>query len=134
MVKDLKCSEASDSRKRPGKDSRQAWVRLKSISELPQRLGDSDIDEHYNIDIPTASRLTAFLFFLLAAFTMSAKQDSTKAEHKTKKFGKSDRSIPHHTQKAKKFYPAEDEVKPKKVSEAVPSQQKWAYAHRMALG
>lgn len=46
---------------------------------------------------------------------MSAKQEATKAEHKTKKFGKSERAIPHHTQKAKKFYPAEDEAKPKKV-------------------
>ena len=51
---------------------------------------------------------------------MSAKQEATKAEHKTKKFGKSERSIPHHTQKAKKFYPAEDEAKPKKVCEAIP--------------
>lgn len=50
---------------------------------------------------------------------MSAKQETAKAEHKTKKFGKSERSIPHHTQKAKKFYPAEDEAKPKKVREAV---------------
>ena len=63
---------------------------------------------------------------------MSAKQDSTKAEHKTKKFGKSDRSIPHHTQKAKKFYPAEDEAKPKKVREAVPPQHEWADTHKMA--
>ena len=53
---------------------------------------------------------------------MSAKQEATKAEHKTKKFGKSERSIPHHTQKAKKFYPAEDEAKPKRVCEAVPIQ------------
>lgn len=50
---------------------------------------------------------------------MSAKQEATKAEHKTKKFGKGERSIPHHTQKAKKFYPAEDEAKPKKVREAI---------------
>ena len=50
---------------------------------------------------------------------MSAKQEVTKAEHKTKKFGKSERSVPHHTQKAKKFYPAEDEAKPKKVCEEV---------------
>lgn len=50
---------------------------------------------------------------------MSAKQEATKPEHKTKKFGKSERSIPHHTQKAKKFYPAEDEAKPKKVREDV---------------
>jgi len=48
---------------------------------------------------------------------MAPKQESSKAEvgHKTKKFGKTDRKVPHHTQKAKKFYPAEDEAKPKKV-------------------
>ena len=46
---------------------------------------------------------------------MSAKQEASKAEHSTKKFGKSERKVPHHTQKAKKFYPAEDESKPKKV-------------------
>ncbi len=46
---------------------------------------------------------------------MSAKQEASKAEHTTKKFGKSERKVPHHTQKAKKFYPAEDEAKPKKV-------------------
>ncbi len=63
---------------------------------------------------------------------MSAKQDATKAEHKTKKFGKSERSIPHHTQKAKKFYPAEDEAKPKKVNEALQIQLqscKWVSVH-----
>ena len=36
-------------------------------------------------------------------------------EHKTKKFGKGERKIPHHTTKAKKFYPVEDEAKPRKV-------------------
>ena len=46
---------------------------------------------------------------------MSAKQEASKAEHTTKRFGKSERKVPHHTQKAKKFYPAEDESKPKKV-------------------
>lgn len=46
---------------------------------------------------------------------MSSKQEASKAEHKTKKFGKSERNVPHHTQKAKKFYPAEDEAKPRKV-------------------
>jgi large subunit ribosomal protein L6e len=48
---------------------------------------------------------------------MAPKQESSKAEveHKTKKFGKAERKVPHHTQKAKKFYPAEDEAKPKKV-------------------
>lgn len=46
---------------------------------------------------------------------MSAKQEASKTEHKTKKFGKTERKIPHHTQKAKKFYPAEDDAKPRKV-------------------
>jgi large subunit ribosomal protein L6e len=32
-----------------------------------------------------------------------------------KTFGKSTREVPHHTQKAKKWYPAEDEAVPKKV-------------------
>ena len=64
---------------------------------------------------------------------MSAKQETAKAEHKTKKFGKSERSIPHHTQKAKKFYPAEDEAKPKKVREAVLMQWKWVFVHIVAF-
>lgn len=34
----------------------------------------------------------------------------------TKKFGKGEREVPHHSQKAKKYYPAEDESKPRKVS------------------
>jgi hypothetical protein len=32
-----------------------------------------------------------------------------------KTFGKSTREVPHHSQKAKKWYPAEDEAVPKKV-------------------
>ncbi|KAK4694407.1 large subunit ribosomal protein L6e, partial [Lecanoromycetidae sp. Uapishka_2] len=50
---------------------------------------------------------------------MSSKQEASKAEHKTKKFGKSERNVPHHTQKAKKFYPAEDEAKPRKVRKSI---------------
>lgn len=33
-----------------------------------------------------------------------------------KTFGKSTREVPHHSQKAQKWYPATDEPKPKKVS------------------
>ena len=33
----------------------------------------------------------------------------------TKKFGKSSRTVPHHTQRAQKWYPAEDDAQPKKV-------------------
>ncbi|KAI9804323.1 MAG: hypothetical protein M1833_007130 [Piccolia ochrophora] len=37
-----------------------------------------------------------------------------------KKFGKGgEREIPHHSQKAKKWYPAEDEAKPKKVRKSI---------------
>jgi len=33
----------------------------------------------------------------------------------TKKFGKGERTVHHHTQKARRYYPAEDEAQPKKV-------------------
>ena len=47
---------------------------------------------------------------------MSTQQDSSVPSSTTKKFGKGEREIPHHTQKAKKYYPADDESKPKRVS------------------
>ncbi|MCJ1243712.1 hypothetical protein MMC30_000909 [Trapelia coarctata] len=50
---------------------------------------------------------------------MSAKQESSTPAGKTKKFGKGERQIPHHSQKAKKYYPAEDEVKPRKVRKSI---------------
>ncbi|KAA6411091.1 MAG: 60S ribosomal L6 [Lasallia pustulata] len=50
---------------------------------------------------------------------MSATQGSDKAAGKTKKFGKGEREIPHHSQKAKKYYPAEDERKPRKVRKSI---------------
>ncbi|KAL8841738.1 MAG: hypothetical protein Q9205_001369 [Flavoplaca limonia] len=50
---------------------------------------------------------------------MSAQKGSEKPGSQTKKFGKGEREIPHHTQKAKKFYPAEDEKKPKKVRKSI---------------
>ncbi|KAL8687048.1 MAG: hypothetical protein Q9218_006672 [Villophora microphyllina] len=50
---------------------------------------------------------------------MSAQKPSDAPASKTKKFGKGEREIPHHTQKAKKFYPAEDENKPKKVRKSI---------------
>lgn len=34
----------------------------------------------------------------------------------SKKFGKSTREVPHHSQKAQKWYPADDEAQPKAVS------------------
>lgn len=44
---------------------------------------------------------------------MSLQADRSKPPTTTKKFGKGERTIP--TEKARKFYPAEDESKPKKV-------------------
>ncbi|KAF2645396.1 60S ribosomal protein L6-B [Massarina eburnea CBS 473.64] len=37
----------------------------------------------------------------------------------TKKFAKGERSIPHHSQKASKYYPAEDNAAPKKVRKSI---------------
>lgn len=37
----------------------------------------------------------------------------------SKKFGKSTREVPHHSEKAQKWYPADDEAAPKKVRKAV---------------
>jgi large subunit ribosomal protein L6e len=45
---------------------------------------------------------------------MSASVEAARPASK-KKFGKGERVVPHHTQKAKKWYPAEDESQPKKV-------------------
>lgn len=44
---------------------------------------------------------------------------SSKTDPTTKKFGKGERTVPHHSKKAQKWYPAEDEAKPKKVREDV---------------
>ncbi|OCK90294.1 uncharacterized protein K441DRAFT_580059 [Cenococcum geophilum 1.58] len=46
---------------------------------------------------------------------MSAKQEQPV----TKSFGKGERSIPHHSQKANKYYPAEDESAPKKARKSL---------------
>lgn len=44
---------------------------------------------------------------------MAANKEDTKPT--TQKFSKGERSIPHHSQKASKYYPAEDVAVPKKV-------------------
>jgi hypothetical protein len=54
------------------------------------------------------------------SFVMSAQEANMPAAGKSKKFGKSgeERHVPHHSTKAKKYYPAEDVVAPKKVRRA----------------
>lgn len=37
------------------------------------------------------------------------------AQVETKKFGKGTRAVPHHSEKAQKWYPAEDDAKPRQV-------------------
>ncbi|KAI9774463.1 MAG: hypothetical protein M1835_006035 [Candelina submexicana] len=49
---------------------------------------------------------------------MLEKKDS-QPKSTTKKVGKGEREVPHHSQKAKKWYPAEDENKPKKVRKSI---------------
>jgi len=44
---------------------------------------------------------------------------ATEAKPSTKKFGKTERTIPHHSQKASKWYPTEDEAAPKKVRKTI---------------
>ncbi|KLU84203.1 60S ribosomal protein L6-B [Magnaporthiopsis poae ATCC 64411] len=44
---------------------------------------------------------------------------STQTEPTTKTFGKSSRTVPHHSQKAQKWYPATDDAGPRKVRKAV---------------
>jgi hypothetical protein len=46
---------------------------------------------------------------------MSAVLEATRPTGQKKTFGKSTREVPHHSQKAKKWYPAEDEAVAKKV-------------------
>ncbi|GAM41530.1 60S ribosomal protein [Talaromyces pinophilus] len=41
------------------------------------------------------------------------------SDAQTKKFGKGERTIPHHSQKAQKWYPVDDEAQPKKVRKTV---------------
>jgi len=50
---------------------------------------------------------------------MSAVLEASRPAGQTKTFGKSTREVPHHTQKAKKWYPAEDEAQPKKVRKSI---------------
>ncbi|KAK2795601.1 hypothetical protein FQN50_009707 [Emmonsiellopsis sp. PD_5] len=49
---------------------------------------------------------------------MSATLDA-KSVGQTKKFGKGERTIPHPSQKAQKWYPTEDEPQPKKVRKTI---------------
>lgn len=49
--------------------------------------------------------------------TSASKMSTSEAKPTTKKFGKGERTVPHHSEKASKFYPAYDEKQPRKVCE-----------------
>lgn len=50
----------------------------------------------------------------------------------TQKFSKGERSIPHHSQKASKYYPAEDVAVPKKVRSQM--RQQWEDQEEEGMG
>lgn len=52
----------------------------------------------------------------------TAKALKMSAAPTTKTFGKSTRTVPHPSEKAQKWYPVEDEPKPRKVCERIHSQ------------
>lgn len=67
-----------------------------------------------NPDQQQVKTLTTDQRILLIHQTAKALNMSSSAPT-TKTFGKSTRSVPHSTEKAQKWYPAEDEAKPRKV-------------------
>lgn len=65
------------------------------------------ISEQQQVKTLTTDQRILLIHQTAKALTMSAPT--------TKTFGKSTRSVPHPTEKAQKWYPAEDEAKPRKV-------------------
>ena len=65
-------------------------------------------NSHDNIEPPNNHRTVQYP-------TMSATLEATRPAGQKKTFGKSTREVPHHSQKAKKWYPADDESQAKKV-------------------
>ena len=65
------------------------------------------ISEQQQVKTLTTDQRILLIHQPAKALTMSAPT--------TKTFGKSTRSVPHATEKAQKWYPAEDEAKPRKV-------------------
>lgn len=102
------------------KGSRGQTTNAKALMSRSDKVSPHTLAWILNRTITLTAILLAILPFHHKPFEMAPKQESSKAEveHKTKKFGKTERKVPHHTQKAKKFYPAEEEAKPKKVREA----------------
>ena len=86
-----------------------------SVSHKKRALRSIDISYANTLFYHGHRNLACYSVSLGSQNNMSSTKSAGKTEHKTKKFGKSERTVPHHTQKAKKFYPAEDDIKPRKV-------------------
>lgn len=78
----------------------------------PQRHPQTLTSPHQQVRIPSRHRQTTLS--TNAVFLQSPKMSSS--EGKTKKFGKQERVIPAAGDKALKYYPAEDDSAPRKVS------------------
>jgi hypothetical protein len=68
-----------------------------------------------NLEQRQVKTLTTDQRILLIYQTAKALKMSSSTAPTSKTFGKSTRSIPHPTEKAQKWYPAEDEAKPRQV-------------------
>lgn len=58
---------------------------------------------------------TTFRFFSFSPSPLTLHQFKMSAKVESKKFGKGTRSVPHHSEKAQKWYPAEADAQPRKV-------------------
>jgi large subunit ribosomal protein L6e len=61
----------------------------------------------------------------------AATEAQSQHQPQTKKFGKQERTVPHKSQKASKWYPAEDQKQPKKVSLL---SEKWRAEEQAVVG
>lgn len=94
-------------------------VPTSSPSHLQPREPTSTTIHHH---LPPQFGVSAAFFPISSSCaTMSAALES-KSQHEpqTKKFGKQERTVPHKSQKASKWYPAEDQKQPRKVSHISP--------------
>lgn len=58
---------------------------------------------------------STFRFFSFSPSPLTLHQFKMSAKVESKKFGKGTRSVPHHSEKAQKWYPAEADAQPRKV-------------------
>lgn len=58
---------------------------------------------------------TTFRFLSFSPSPLTPHQFKMSAKVESKKFGKGTRTVPHHSEKAQKWYPAEADAQPRKV-------------------